>query len=92
MLYINACTNGLAIFKSRSSNVWPFGFTILNLPSFIRKQIEYIFPCTTMHFEKGEFNNMLQFLFFSELQYLQTNRKNYIIILNFKSLKLRIVY
>ena len=72
-LFISALTDGLSLFKTSKSNIWPFCFVLNNLDRTVRRDLRYIFSSCVMDFEKKNFGDLLQFMFFSELKYLQNN-------------------
>lgn len=76
-IFITSNSDGLALFKTENSNLWPLSFNVLNLPNQIRHELSYFFTTTVMFMHKScypEFQ-MLQLAFISELNYLAQHCK-----------------
>ena len=72
-IYLSIATDGLALFKTRSSGLWPFCCTILNMNPLLRKELEHYIPVSVMELAKGQWSDLLQLLFFKEIEYLHIN-------------------
>lgn len=75
-LFLNSSTDGLALFKTDSSNgLWPYTFSLLSLPPSQRHSLQYMFTTNVMYLGKsdGKLYHAFQLLFFQELKFLETH-------------------
>lgn len=70
-VYISTASDGLALFKTRNSSLTPLFFVINNLPPSHRKDLRFYFPVSVMETLQKDYSDLQQFLFFSELEFLQ---------------------
>ena len=72
-VFINIAVDGLAMFKSNKTDIWPWMFYFASLLPDFRRLLENLFVSQVMSVKSKEYNDLLQFMFFSELKYLQYN-------------------
>jgi len=70
---ITICCDGLALYKTRQSNLWPLIFNVANSAKAFRKDLQNLLPLSVMEVRDGNWSDLLQLLFFKEMQYLHNN-------------------
>jgi len=71
-IYLSIATDGLSLFKTRSTGLWPLFCNILNLQQESRRELQYFLPLSVVELQKGKWSDLLQLLFFTEMDYLKS--------------------
>lgn len=72
-LFVSLAADGVALFKTRNSELSPLFFIVNSLRKHIRKQLCHYFPVSVQETTKERRTELQYFLFFQELKFLEEN-------------------